>query len=1601
MKRTVMVLCTAAILVAAGVLLSASSLQVPSGTWIAVGPMNSAHSGASAVLLQDGRILVAGGNDTNGPSTTAEFFGANGSFSMATPMNVARSGHVAVVLQDGRVLVAGGTISGGASTNSAEIYDPVANSWTNVVGGMVEARAGAMSAVLQDGRVLIAGGQNGTAISSTIEIFDPSLGAFTPAGMMASPRTRHAMTVLTDGRVLIVGGNNGTAPVDSTDIFDPVAGVVSAGPSLSVARFGHSATTLLNGQVVVIGGNNGNTNATQMDVTPAEVVDFTAPTPAFTPLAINLATPREGHQAFLLPNNNNVLIVGGTSAGASIASAELFTAQESPQGVWTFGFGSTGSMATARRNATGAPNQVSTPSSVTQRNGVLLVAGGNDANGNPLNSAEAYGFPTVQTDQSDYPPGTPVTITGSGFQPGETVTIQLVESPLIDTHGPYTVQADANGNISDSSFVTDVHDIDVRLYLTAAGQTSGFQAQNTFTDSQNLTITFLGTGSGSVGGTGYNCTDAAGTATGTCILGFNNNNVITLTATASPGSTIGTWALSGVTITSGCTTGSSSCTVKMGTVAASVTLTITGHNLAITSVNGGSNPTAGTAFSVVVQSQDGSGNALNVAANTGVILSLKTGAGTLAGTLAGTITAGTSSVTISGITYTKAESGVVLTATRTSGDLFLAGNSAAFTVNAGTVNAGTSTVSASPTSVFADGSTTSTVTVTLEDANSNPVSGKTVSLTAGGGSSTVTPGNGTTNASGQASFSVKDTVVESVTYTAKDTTDTITVTQTAAVSFIAGPVTAGNSVVSASPGSVTADGSTTSTITVTLKDASNRPVSGKAVILSQGAGSSTISAASGPSNASGVVTFTVKDTKAEAVTYTATDSTDSITITQTATVTFTAGTVNAGTSTVSANPTSVVADGATTSTITVTLKDANNNPVTGKAVSLAAGSGSSTISTVSGTTNASGQASFTVKDTAVESVTYTAKDTTDSITVTQTATVSFTAGPANASASTVSANPASVTADGVTTSTITVTLIDSFSHPVSGKTVSLIAGSGSSTITTVSGTTNASGQATFTVKDTVAQAVTYTAKDTTDTVTVTQTATVTFTAGAVNAGKSTVSANPISVTADGVTTSTITVTLLDASNNPVSGKTVTLSQGAGSSTISAASGSSNASGVVTFTVKDTKAEVVTYSATDSTDSISITQAATVTFTPGVLDHFAISAISSPQIAGTPFTITTITAQDANNNTVTSFTADGNKVNLTSNGTLVGAPISTNSFTNGVLSSQSVTITNTGSFTITATSNGGSPKSGTSNSFTVNPGAPNKLAFAQQPTNTQAGSAISPAVTVQVQDQFGNLVTTNTSNVSIAISAGGALSAGSATTVAAVGGVATFSNLVPTKSGTGFTLSATDGSLSVATSNSFNVTAAPASQLVFTTTPVTVTAGVASATITVQRQDQFNNPNTTDAARTVTLSSSSTGTATFNPTSLTISVGSSSASFTYTDTAAGTPTITAASTSPTTITSAMQTETINHAALDHITISPASATITAGGSQTYAATAFDQFNNTIGDVTSSTAFTITFGSCTLNSCTSTVAGLQTVTGNYSGKTATASLQVSPGALPTCC
>ena len=313
----------------------------------------------------------------------------------------------------------------------------------------------------------------------------------------------------------------------------------------------------------------------------------------------------------------------------------------------------------------------------------------------------------------------------------------------------------------------------------------------------------------------------------------------------------------------------------------------------------------------------------------------------------------------------------------------------------GAVSASASTAVASPTSVAADGTATSVITVTLKDSHGNVVSGKTVTLASSrGATDTMTPATGgVTNASGVVSFSVKSNTTGQSTYTATDTTDSnLVLSQQPAVTFTAGGAVDANSTVVASQTNVPANGSATATITVTLKDANNNAVSGKTVTLASSRGGlDTITPGSASTNANGVATFSVSSmTRGDAV-LTATDTSDNLILTQQATVSFTVGAVDPFVSTVSASPSSVPADGTRKSTITVTLKDSNGSPVSGKLVSASSSRGGvDTIAPASATSDGSGVTTFTVSSDTPGNAALTATDTSDNVTVSQTATVTFT-----------------------------------------------------------------------------------------------------------------------------------------------------------------------------------------------------------------------------------------------------------------------------------------------------------------------------------------------------------------------------------------------------------------------------------------------------------------------------------------------------------------------------------------------------------------------------------------------------------------------------------
>ena len=161
---------------------------------------------------------------------------------------------------------------------------------------------------------------------------------------------------------------------------------------------------------------------------------------------------------------------------------------------------------------------------------------------------------------------------------------------------------------------------------------------------------------------------------------------------------------------------------------------------------------------------------------------------------------------------------------------------------------------------------------------------------------------------------------------------------------------------------------------------------------------------------------------------------------------------------------------------------------------------------------------------------------------------------------------------------------------------------------------------------------------------------------------------------------------------------------------------------------------------------------------------------------------------------------------------------------------------------------------TSRSILVNPAAAARLAYVQQPTNTVGGAVIIPAVTVALQDAFGNRVTTTGTSVTIALFSGTGILNGTLSRSTS-SGLATFNNLSINLAGPK-TVRASSGSLTAGVSNEFTILPGPAKTLVFVQQPTNAVAGSPlSPPVTVQVRDSLGN-NVTASGVPVTLSISS-------------------------------------------------------------------------------------------------------------------------------------------------
>lgn len=296
------------------------------------GPLNVARAfNFTAVGLPGGEVLVAGGHTPGSgypiTSTAERFSPRTGRWTMAAPMTTPRASACTALLRTGKVLVAGGA---GAAAQSAELYDPGADTWAPTDQPMAEGHDLGACVTLGDGRVLVTGGLRQVSTSSTAvsELFDPDTGTFSTTASMGTARYWHTATVLPGGTVLVAGGCTGGYPCTATtataEVYDPASGTWSATGSLPAGVFGHTATEI-SGRVLVAGGCQGDAlcgpEGAQAGSAETGASLYDPATGQFEP-AGEMSMGRAGHGVVTL--DQGFMFIGGTHDAAGGGTTDVY-----------------------------------------------------------------------------------------------------------------------------------------------------------------------------------------------------------------------------------------------------------------------------------------------------------------------------------------------------------------------------------------------------------------------------------------------------------------------------------------------------------------------------------------------------------------------------------------------------------------------------------------------------------------------------------------------------------------------------------------------------------------------------------------------------------------------------------------------------------------------------------------------------------------------------------------------------------------------------------------------------------------------------------------------------------------------------------------------------------------------------------------------------------------------------------------------------------------------------------------------------------------------------------------------------------------------------
>ncbi len=752
-----------------------------------------------------------------------------------------------------------------------------------------------------------------------------------------------------------------------------------------------------------------------------------------------------------------------------------------------------------------------------------------------------------------------------------------------------------------------------------------------------------------------------------------------------------------------------------------------------------------------------------------------------------------------------------------------------------------------PTTGTAGQALSPSLSAAVEDAFGNVVTSNTstVTIAVASGPGGLTAGSTTSVAavSGVATFSnlVLDT---SGSYTLSVSESGLTGATTGAISV--SPATASKLVLQQTPTSGTAGQALSPSVSVIMEDAFGNVLTGNTstvtIAVASGPGGLTTGSTTSVAAVSGVATFSnlVLDTSGS-YTFTVSDSG----FTSATTGAISVSPAAASKLVLQQTPTTGTAGQALSPSVSAAVEDAFGNVVTSNTstvtIALASGPGGLTTGSTTSVAAVSGVATFSnlVLDT---SGTYSLKATDGTLTSVTSGNISV--NPATASKLVLQQTPTSGTAGQALSPSVSVAVEDAFGNVLTGNTstVTIAVASGPGGLTTGSTTSVAavSGVATFSnlVLDTSGSY----------TFTVSESGLTGATTGAISvspagASKLVLQQTPTSGTAGQALSPSVSVILEDAFGNVLTGNTSTVTiavaSGPGGLTTGSTTSVAAVSGVATFSnlVLDTSGS---YTLTVSESGLTGATTGAISVSPAGASQLVLEQAPTSGTVGQARSPSVKAAvEDAFGNVVTGNTSTVTIAVASGPGGLTTGSTTSVAAVSGVATFSNLILNASGSDTLSVSDSG--LTGATTGAISVSSAGASKLVLQQTPTSGTAGQALSPSVSVAVEDAFGNVLTGNTSTVTIAVASGpGGLTTGSTTSVAAVSGVATFSNLVLDTSGS-YTLSVSESGLTGATTGAISVSPAGASKLVLQQTPTSGTAGQAlSPSVSAAVEDAFGN-----------------------------------------------------------------------------------------------------------------------------------------------------------------